>query len=68
MVDLKKNVMNQFQKQMINQVKENLGIETNDNSQIQGDPSGNGGSPINWHNYNYPPLIRLIHYSTDQLK
>ena len=24
--------------------------------------------PINWQNYNYPPLIRLVHYSTDSLR
>jgi hypothetical protein len=24
--------------------------------------------PINWQNYNYPPIIRLVHYSTDSLK
>ena len=24
--------------------------------------------PINWEDYNYPPYIRLFHYSTDHLK
>eukprot|EP00347_Sterkiella_histriomuscorum_P001124 403373235 len=66
MVDLRKNVMNQFQKQAINNVKENLGIETNDNSQISS--NNNNQSPISWHNYNYPPVLKILHYSTDQLR
>ncbi|CDW72508.1 UNKNOWN [Stylonychia lemnae] len=67
MVDLRKNVAKQFQKQAIKGVKDNLGIESNDNSGYEGQGSGAENSPINWQNYNYPPLFKLIHYSTDQL-
>ena len=24
-------------------------------------------APLEWRNYNYPPLLRLTHYSTDKL-
>lgn len=63
MVDLRKNVMNQFAKQTIGRAKESLGIESTDNSTIHNDNNSQG--PINWHHYNYPPLFRIIHYSTD---
>ena len=61
MVDLRKNVMNQFAKQTVSKAKESLGIESTQASQ---DSEG----PINWQNYNYPPLIRLVHYSTENLR
>ena len=62
MVDLRKNVMNQFAKQTVTKAKESLGIESTQASQEGGE------GPINWQNYNYPPLIRLVHYSTENLK
>lgn len=48
-------------------MKENLGIEANDNSTIDKEmgSSNNNNGPINWHNYNYPPIFKIIHYSTD---
>jgi hypothetical protein len=24
--------------------------------------------PINWQNYNYPPIIKVVHFSTDSLR
>ena len=65
MVDLRKNVMNQFAKQTVNKAKEAIGIDPN-----QAGPNGTQGEggPINWQNYNYPPLIRLVHYSTEHLR
>ena len=62
MVDLRSNVMNQFAKQTISKAKESMGIESTTASQ-----SGQEG-PINWQNYNYPPIIKIVHYSTDQLR
>lgn len=61
MVDLRKNVMNQFAKQTVGKAKEAIGIEGPSTQQSQ-------EGPINWQNYNYPPLIRLVHYSTEHLK
>jgi len=56
MVDLRKNVMNQFAKQTVSKAKDAMGIETAGSAQE---------GPINWQNYNYPPLFRIVHYSTD---
>ena len=28
----------------------------------------NKQNPIEWHNFNYPPLIRLYHYQTTGIK
>ena len=64
MVDLRKNVANQFAKHTVNKAKEAFGIDTNDNSQFSQENQG----PINWRHYNYPPLLRLVHYSTDELR
>jgi hypothetical protein len=60
MVDFKKNVMNQFAKQTVNKAKDSLGIEDTQAAPQEG--------PINWQNYNYPPLLRIVHYSSDQLR
>jgi hypothetical protein len=51
--------MNQFAKQTVSKAKESMGIESTTASQ-----SGQEG-PINWQNYNYPPIIKVVHYSTD---
>ena len=66
MVDLRKAVNNQFMKHVSNKAKEAVGIDSTDNSNqaIGAQPVG----PINWRIYNYPPLLRLIHYSTDELR
>ena len=45
-------------------MKDQLGIQGSDSSSMNG-PKQAG--PINWQIYNYPPLIRLIHYSTREL-
>jgi len=42
MVDLRKNVMNQFAKQTVTKAKESLGIESTQASQEGGE------GPINW--------------------
>ena len=64
MVDIRRNVMNQFAKQGVGKVKESLGIEGSDST---GSNRDSNQTPINWHDFNYPPLIRLIHYSTVEL-
>jgi len=66
MVDLRKNVASAFAKQTIGKAKESLGIESTENSHMQSENNGQG--PIIWQNYNYPPLIRIIHYSTNHLR
>lgn len=68
MVDLRKAVANQFAKQTISQAKEQLGIENNAGDGTNGTDGTGQEGPINWTNYNYPPLIRVVHYSTDALK
>jgi hypothetical protein len=70
MVDLRKNVANQFAKQTLSKAKDALGIEDNQTTASNGSGQGPNGQegPINWQNYNYPPLIRLVHYSTDYLR
>ena len=64
MVDLRKNVTNQFMKQGMSRAKDVMGIDQNSTG-ASSDKNSNG--PINWRIYNYPPLLRLIHYSTDEL-
>jgi hypothetical protein len=64
MVDLRKHVANQFAKQTMSKASEMVGISSAETSVSKIDNNG----PIQWHNYNYPPLLRLIHYSTDQLR
>ena len=64
MVDsFQKAAVNQFAKQTFSKAKESLGIET-----TQASPTAPTNSPINWQNYNYPPLLKIVHYSTDMLK
>jgi hypothetical protein len=62
MTDIRKHVATGFAKQTFSQAKNALGIETQDNS-VNEEQKG----PINWRDYNYPPLIRLFHYSTTAL-
>lgn len=61
MVDLRKQVVNQFAKQTIGKA---IGLDSGSGPSQE----ESQGGPINWQHYNYPPLIRLMHYSTDQLK
>jgi hypothetical protein len=66
MVDLRKNVMKQFSKQIESSAKQQLGLPGTDSSGISHKQQQSG--PIDWHHYNYPPLLKLIHYSTKELK
>ena len=60
MVDMKKNIASGFAKATSKQIKNELGLG---NEEF---PNSNQkeNSPINWYYYNYPPLLRLVHYST----
>ena len=63
MEEVKRSAMKQFAKQGIGRMKESIGIESSTGSISQ----SSSQSPINWHDFNYPPVMRLYHYSTVEL-